>query len=97
MGLRWSDKLPQTRQKADGLRRGASPNSGRDRPPTPRGSLMVPDPLTQHGTLVPPEIRSAAARGWRLLPVRARHKVPLVKKWQRVATNNIAQLESWAA
>jgi hypothetical protein len=57
---------------------------------------MASDPATLHGSL-PPEIRSAVARGWRLLPVCARDKVPLVKKWQNAATSNLAQLESWAA
>jgi len=57
---------------------------------------MASDPVGLHGTL-PPEIRSATARSWCLLPVCARDKVPLVKKWQSVATNDLARLESWAA
>jgi len=50
----------------------------------PRGSL-------------PAEIRAAAARGWRLLPVLARTKTPLVKEWQKFATSDLGQLEAWAA
>lgn len=45
---------------------------------------------------LPPEIRAAAARGWRLLPVLARAKTPLVKEWQRLATSDLGQLETWA-
>jgi hypothetical protein len=43
-----------------------------------------------------PEIRAAAARGWRLLPVLARAKTPLVKEWQKLATSDLGQLEAWA-
>jgi bifunctional DNA primase/polymerase-like protein/primase-like protein len=49
----------------------------------------------QHSTL-PEEVRTAAARGWRLLPVKPRAKTPLVKEWQKVATSNLDQLEGWA-
>lgn len=42
------------------------------------------------------EVHQAATRGWRLLPVAARGKKPLIKQWQRVATGDIFQLESWA-
>ena len=45
---------------------------------------------------LPPEVRAAVARGLRLFPVKARAKVPLVKAWQKVATNDLAQLEAWA-
>jgi putative DNA primase/helicase len=56
---------------------------------------MASDPTRQHGTL-PPEIRSAAASGWRLLPVCARGKAPTLKNWRKLATSDLAQLESWA-
>jgi hypothetical protein len=45
---------------------------------------------------IPPEVRAAAARGWRLLPVQPRGKTPLVKEWQKVASNDLHQLEEWA-
>lgn len=45
--------------------------------------------------MLPPEIRAAAARGCRLLPVLARGKTPLVKEWQKVATSDLSQLEAW--
>jgi hypothetical protein len=46
---------------------------------------------------LPPEIRAAAARGWRLLPIRARDKLPLLKAWPQLATSDLSQLEAWAA
>ena len=46
---------------------------------------------------LPVEIRAAAARGWRLLPVLACDKTPLVKEWQKLATSDLGQLEVWAA
>ncbi len=46
---------------------------------------------------LPPEIRAAAARGWRLLPVQARGKIPLVQEWPKVATAAPESLEAWAA
>jgi hypothetical protein len=45
---------------------------------------------------LPEEVRQAAAHGWRLLPVQARGKTPMVREWQKVATNELAQLERWA-
>jgi len=53
------------------------------------------DHSVRHRTL-PEEVRTAAARGWRLLPVKARAKAPQVKEWQKVATSNLDQLEGWA-
>jgi hypothetical protein len=50
----------------------------------PRGSL-------------PGETLAAAARGWRLLPVRERCKIPLVREWPKAATSAPARLEAWAA
>jgi hypothetical protein len=47
-------------------------------------------------TQPPPEIAAAADRGWHILPVQARGKLPLVKGWLEVATRDIAQLEAWA-
>lgn len=49
-----------------------------------------------HGVL-PREIIAAAARGWRLLPVEARGKKPLLKRWPSVATNDLKQIEKWSA
>lgn len=43
------------------------------------------------------EVLAAAARGWRLLPVRAGEKTPLVKDWPTLATSDISQIEKWAA
>ena len=45
---------------------------------------------------LPVLIVDAARRGWRLLPVQVRGKTPLVKEWQKVATNDLNQLEAWA-
>jgi len=42
-----------------------------------------------------PEILVAAGRGWHILPVQARGKLPLVKGWPEEATSDIAQLEAW--
>ena len=47
-----------------------------------------------HG--IPPEVCAAAGRGWRLFPVEARGKLPLIKGWPEAATSDIAQLEAWA-
>lgn len=54
------------------------------------GSLNEPaEPL-------PPEICAAAGRSWRLFPVKAKEKPPLVKNWPEAATSDIEQLEAWA-
>jgi putative DNA primase/helicase len=45
---------------------------------------------------LPPEICAAAGRSWRLFPVKAKEKLPLVKGWPEAATSDIAQLEVWA-
>jgi putative DNA primase/helicase len=45
---------------------------------------------------IPLEIRAAAGRGWRLLPVEASGKLPLIMEWPEAATSGIAQLEAWA-
>lgn len=45
---------------------------------------------------LPPEIRAAAGRGWRLLPIRAQDKTPLVQGWPEKATSDTGQLEAWA-
>ena len=45
--------------------------------------------------VLPPEIVTAAGRGWHILPVQARGKLPLVKGWPEDATSDIAQLEVW--
>jgi hypothetical protein len=47
-----------------------------------------------HG--IPPEVRAAAGQGWRLFPVEARGKLPLIKGWPEAATSDIAQFETWA-
>jgi len=44
---------------------------------------------------VPEEVRAAAARGWLLLPIRAREKTPLVKAWPQLATSDMCQLAAW--
>lgn len=56
---------------------------------------------------VPPELRTAASRGWRLHPLcrpddtsrpeNERGKAPVLVGWQKVATSDITQLEKWAA
>jgi hypothetical protein len=46
---------------------------------------------------LPAEIAAAAARGWRLFPVEAHGKKPLVKQWEKFATNDLAKLTAWAA
>jgi hypothetical protein len=46
-------------------------------------------------TVLPPEIVVAAGRGWHILPVQARGKLPLVKGWPKDATCDIAHLEAW--
>jgi hypothetical protein len=45
--------------------------------------------------VLPPEIVTAAGRGWHILPVQAFGKLPLVKGWPKEATSDIAQLEAW--
>jgi hypothetical protein len=47
--------------------------------------------------VLPPEIAASAGRGWRLFPVEARGKLPLLKGWPEAATSDIAQLEAWEA
>jgi len=42
-------------------------------------------PLARLPDRLPPEVRAAAARGWRLLPIRALDKTPLVKAWPQAA------------
>lgn len=44
---------------------------------------------------IPLEVRAAAGRGFRLFPVEAGGKRPLISGWQEAATSNIAQLEAW--
>jgi Bifunctional DNA primase/polymerase, N-terminal/Primase C terminal 1 (PriCT-1) len=43
-----------------------------------------------------PEIRAAAKQGFKLFPVEARGKKPMVKSWQKVAASDPEQLEMWA-
>jgi len=45
---------------------------------------------------LPPEICAAAGRSWRLFPVKAKEKQPLMKGWPEAATSDIEQLEAWA-
>ncbi|HEX7729880.1 MAG TPA: bifunctional DNA primase/polymerase [Terracidiphilus sp.] len=54
-------------------------------------------PQAQPMDRLPLEICAAAARGWRLLPIRAHDKTPLVKGWPQLATSETRQLEAWAA
>jgi hypothetical protein len=42
------------------------------------------------------EVAAAARRGWRLFPVEARGKLPLLKGWPEAATEDVAQLAMWA-
>jgi DNA repair protein RadA/Sms len=56
---------------------------------------MGSHPVSGQGRL-PSEICAAAARGWRLLPIRARDKLPLVKAWPQAASSDLGQLEAWA-
>jgi hypothetical protein len=53
-------------------------------------------PQSQPLDRLPPEIRTAAARGWRWLPVQAHGKTPLVREWPKVATTAVDRLEAWA-
>jgi hypothetical protein len=55
---------------------------------------MVFDSAAQQGRL-PPEVRQAASRGWRLFPVKAGDKKPpLLKDWPHKATCDLHQLEA---
>jgi putative DNA primase/helicase len=45
--------------------------------------------------VLPPEIAAAAGRGWHILPVQTRGKLPLVNGWPEDATSDIARLEAW--
>jgi hypothetical protein len=53
--------------------------------------------LSKRISTLSPEITAAAGRRWRLFPVEANGKLPLVKEWQTIATSDQAQLEAWAA
>jgi len=57
---------------------------------------MAANPAIEPDRL-PPEVRAAVARGWRLLPVKARGKTPLVQEWPKAATDAPERLEAWAA
>ncbi len=46
---------------------------------------------------LPPEVFSAALRGWKLLPIKAHAKTPLEREWQKTATNDHDDLWEWAA
>jgi putative DNA primase/helicase len=46
--------------------------------------------------MLPPEVLTAAGHGWRMFPVKARGKEPLVR-WKDVATSDLAALEALAA
>ena len=61
--------------------------------PFARVSAPTPAPFISS---LPPEIKAAASRGWRLFPVEAEGKQPLVKEWQTIATSDLARLEAWA-
>jgi hypothetical protein len=43
-----------------------------------------------------PQIISATHRGWRLHPLRAKDKRPLLKNWPLVATSDLIQICTWA-
>ena len=53
--------------------------------------------MTTGSSTLPPEITAAAGRGWRLFPVKANGKQPLIEEWPTIATCDLAQLEAWAA
>jgi hypothetical protein len=46
--------------------------------------------------VLPPEVCAAASRGFRLFPVEASGKLPLIKGWPEAATSDMKQLEAWA-
>jgi hypothetical protein len=49
-----------------------------------------------NGTIeIHPHLRSAIQRGWRLLPVEARGKIPLIKKWSENASSDENQIRAW--
>jgi hypothetical protein len=56
---------------------------------------MASQPTTRQGSL-PKEVREGVSRGWKLFPVKAQSKKPLKAKWQKVATDEVGQLEAWA-
>jgi hypothetical protein len=45
---------------------------------------------------LPLEVTEAAARGWRIHPVRARSKAAILKDWQHKATSDLGQIRAWA-
>jgi len=47
------------------------------------------------GAELPEEVIAATRRGWRLLPIRQRDKIPLVDKWPEKATSDRSQLAAW--
>ena len=46
---------------------------------------------------IPPEVAAAAGRGWHLFPVEVKGQVAAGEDWPTVATNELPQLEKWAA
>ena len=46
--------------------------------------------------ILPEEVRQAAARGWRLLPVWKSGKKPLIADWPNAATGDLCQIKEWA-
>lgn len=45
---------------------------------------------------IPPEVRAAAGRGWRVFPVKAGQKAPpLLSDWPGKASRSIDQIEAW--
>jgi Bifunctional DNA primase/polymerase, N-terminal len=44
-----------------------------------------------------PEIRAAAVRGWRLLPIQAHVKTSLMQEWPKAVTSAPDGLEAWVA
>jgi hypothetical protein len=45
---------------------------------------------------LPPEVGDAAARGWRIHPLRSRSKAAILKDWQHKSTSDLGQIEAWA-
>jgi Bifunctional DNA primase/polymerase, N-terminal/Protein of unknown function (DUF3631)/Primase C terminal 1 (PriCT-1) len=44
---------------------------------------------------IPPELYNAAARGWRLHPLKPHSKMPWLKNWQHLASDDPQQFDSW--
>jgi hypothetical protein len=52
---------------------------------------------TSKPSVLPAEIRSVLSRGWRLFPIVAGSKRPLIQRWQIIASSDLSQAKEWAA